>query len=973
MCLVNKKSIQSSILILVFVISIVHKGFNQSYNISYIGIEQGLPERFISNIIQDDNGFMWFVPFQNGIIRYDGVHFERYSIARNRGIQLYDNTISSIIKTNSGQLWAANDGITIINPKTMISRQVLEGKAVFGLTTNKKNIIRCLFKEKNGTIWGVDYRGVFTIQNEDVKTIQTVAGLPKESNCYYINKDNTGTLWFFTYAGIYYLDKQGHFICAKTNLDTRFSEKPFLVITDTENDLVGVIHLNTHFTLNEKEKTFYKGFPNNTISWQFFKKNYASYKEYVGNFVQAQDEYVNQFCFYKSKDATIWVGSHYGIFKIRPKITQFKTCPDLVSCSIRGLFEDTIKNTIFVGSYKGLFEYSPKTNTAHRISGEMPFHLLYKKENQLLVLSEGRGLQWIDLKQPDKASRVISPKGYSFSMASYTDSGNRVWFAHLGQIYTYDIHKDHREKFKFKNNKIDTLNGIITAIQKTKDGLFWVATTERLFCFDEKEGYKEYSFFQDARLGANSSINCIYEDEKGVLWLASKNFGLISLNRKDGTLVSYTHEDGLPNNETYAILSNDGGKNLYISTAHGLSFFDTEKKIFKNYYQNLGIAHNEFNRASYLKASDGAFYFGGINGITHFFPTKMDSQTNLIRPILTDYSIFSTKDSVKKFTQLGGLPTSIYMSPNDNIIEFHLSSTDYFEPQKVVYAYKMSDIDNDWVYLGSNNQIRYMNLAAGDYKLYVKVASSSGVWSNDILEISVHKELEFYQKAWFWVLIAIFVGLLVWSGFQIRLLQIRKENEIRMSIAANIHDDLGGTLYSINSSARKLKANLTDVEELSEVNQLVQFCEEAYQNMGELIWAINPENQYVYSLLERMEDYKDSILQSYTKITTFNMGDFETQKKISVDTKQHILMIFKESLVNIRKHSKPNKITIEIFNMPVFSLKVTNCFDERTQTDFSSGKGLYSMKQRAEQLNGTIKIESEKDCYTIYLLLKKPI
>ena len=150
MCLVNKKSIQSSILILVFVISIVHKGFNQSYNISYIGIEQGLPERFISNIIQDDNGFMWFVPFQNGIIRYDGVHFERYSIARNRGIQLYDNTISSIIKTNSGQLWAANDGITIINPKTMISRQVLEGKAVFGLTTNKKNIIRCLFKEKNG-------------------------------------------------------------------------------------------------------------------------------------------------------------------------------------------------------------------------------------------------------------------------------------------------------------------------------------------------------------------------------------------------------------------------------------------------------------------------------------------------------------------------------------------------------------------------------------------------------------------------------------------------------------------------------------------------------------------------------------------------------------------------------------------------------------------------------------------------------
>lgn len=652
-------------LILVLIISIVHKCFTQSYNISYIGIEQGLPERFISSIIQDDNGFMWLGSYQNGLIRFDGVRFERYSIAPNRGIQLSDNSIRGIIKTNSGQLWVANDGITIINPKTMISRQIFDGKTVFGATSNQKNIARCLFKDANGTIWGSDYRGVFKITNEDFNNIQIIPALPKESNCYYINKDKTGTLWFFTHVGIYYLDKQGQFFCAKTNFDKTFHEKPFWYITDINNDLVGIIYSNAYFSLNEKAKIFSKGFPNNAFTWQFLKKSYPLFNEYVGDFVHAYDESINQFYLYKSKDETIWVGSHCGIFKMRPKITEFKTCPDLASCSTRGMWEDIVNKTIYIGSYKGVFEYSPKSNTAHKVAEEMPFFILHKKEQKLLVFSEGRGLKYLDLKQGKKGDRIVySNKGFSHSMALYSDLGNKLWFAHQGQILTYDIKEDKVEEPKFNNNKLDSINSLITTIQKTKDGLFWVATTERLFCFDEKEGYKDYPFLHDLRLGANSSINCIYEDEKGLLWFASKTFGLICMDRKDGKISSFTKANGLSNNETYAILSNNGGKTLCISTASGLSFFDTEKKVFKNYYQNSGIAHNEFNKASYLKASDGTFYFGGINGITHFSPEKIDSRTNLIKPLLTEYSIFNTKESVKTITQFGGLSEPI--SPDNS-------------------------------------------------------------------------------------------------------------------------------------------------------------------------------------------------------------------------------------------------------------------------------------------------------------------
>ncbi|MBQ3127288.1 MAG: hypothetical protein IJC15_09480, partial [Clostridia bacterium] len=43
-----------------------------------------------------------------------------------------------------------------------------------------------------------------------------------------------------------------------------------------------------------------------------------------------------------------------------------------------------------------------------------------------------------------------------------------------------------------------------------------------------------------------------------------------------------------------------------------------------NYYQHDGLQENEFNAKAAYKAIDGKLYFGGIKGLTAFYPHIVD-------------------------------------------------------------------------------------------------------------------------------------------------------------------------------------------------------------------------------------------------------------------------------------------------------------------------------------------------------------
>jgi ligand-binding sensor domain-containing protein len=120
---------------------------------------------------------------------------------------------------------------------------------------------------------------------------------------------------------------------------------------------------------------------------------------------------------------------------------------------------------------------------------------------------------------------------------------------------------------------------------------------------------------------AVAHIFAIEETAPGLLWLAT-DAGLLSLQLESGAVKRFTTADGLANNYVCGMLS-EGDSALWLSTNHGLSRFRIADESFMSFFEEDGLSHNEFNRKSYFKAKDGRMYFGGLQGITAFYPEEL--------------------------------------------------------------------------------------------------------------------------------------------------------------------------------------------------------------------------------------------------------------------------------------------------------------------------------------------------------------
>ena len=127
----------------------------------------------------------------------------------------------------------------------------------------------------------------------------------------------------------------------------------------------------------------------------------------------------------------------------------------------------------------------------------------------------------------------------------------------------------------------------------------------------------------------HNEVNVLYEspNEPGVLWVGTQG-GLNKLDRTTERFVHYGEKEGLPNEVILGIVEDHHG-HLWLSTYKGLSRFDPQTETFKNYDVQDGLQSNEFNAGAYLKSKRGALFFGGINGITAFFPDEIRGENHL--------------------------------------------------------------------------------------------------------------------------------------------------------------------------------------------------------------------------------------------------------------------------------------------------------------------------------------------------------
>jgi signal transduction histidine kinase len=134
---------------------------------------------------------------------------------------------------------------------------------------------------------------------------------------------------------------------------------------------------------------------------------------------------------------------------------------------------------------------------------------------------------------------------------------------------------------------------------------------------------------------------------------------------------------------------------------------------------------------------------------------------------------------------------------------------------------------------------------------------------------------------------------------------------------------------------------------------------ELVDSMSDIVWVINPERDQLGDLVQRMRRFASDVFTSSGIEFTFRAPGNEQSLKVGAAVRRHVLLIFKESVNNVVRHSGCAKADIELrVESGWFVLTIKDNGRGFDPAHTGEGNGLVNMRERARMLGGALQMDS---------------
>ncbi len=516
-------------------------------------------------------------------------------------------------------------------------------------------------------------------------------------------------------------------------------------------------------------------------------------------------------CFLEDPDGILWIGTEggglnylernprgFGLLQHKPELPN-----SLVGNLVRSILEPRENpDLLWIATYGGLNIWDRRAgrhvhyrhNPADPVSLGSNYirHLFQDSGGDIWIATQNMGLDRYDRdidgfvhyrhdpQNPGSIShnyvRVISEDWEGNLWLGTVGGGLNRMSANRSTISRYPV--DQGDGMGLSSNRI-------YAIQPDpRAGIIWVGTSMGLNRLDPESG--QFTWFkhdpEDPDSLSNNMVMSLHLDRKGRLWVGTWGGGLNLLRENGARFDHITEADGLANNVVYSILEDDQGF-LWISTNLGLSRFNPVSRDFHNFDVHDGLQSNEFNANSCFRSQAGEMFFGGINGLTYFFPEQIHFNTVVPTLHITGFLLFNRPvpvgEQVRGRVILTENPESmekINLSYRENIIGFEFTALNYIQPEKNRYAYMLEGLEKEWNYVGGRRFAAY-SPPPGNYVFRVKAANNDGVWNQEGVSIRLHITPPFWQTWWFYGLAVLFIGSSALGLVRMRIRNLTKAKQ----------------------------------------------------------------------------------------------------------------------------------------------------------------------------------------------------
>ncbi len=964
--------------------------------------KDGMLNNSVYAMERSKNG-LWWIGTSEGLQRFDGYSFENWTEAIDKSSVIHLG-VQRIFEDSKSNIWVFNLGYPYVFPAGSKKYQLVKIDSTKETYYPDTYLIPLM--ENNGRIWcfqeNTGFYGI-NMQTKKIDTLIRILYKPDQiagniNSIPFLGKDENGYSWVtqdFADSNYIFQFKPGEPVkriafpvekYGRLKAYLPLGNDQFLYLSTTYTALCNADDFSRPVKILSK-----KNIPGNFVRYFSYEKlkvhNKGSFiftgengiYEYVPSTQTLQDyatgaysqiNLTRQFIFVIKEDerGNIWIGRDASdglLVFYRGKLKfNFLQAPRQYFNLVYSLASDNQGKVIATNFQKGINVFDklgkwekyidlPKTENGLSPSmRSMNFidsnHLVMKSLFGKMIVLNTDNYSLLDISHlmPSRVSGQNTFDGHFLQVGK-----NKLQFVH--DNYVMQLIKNgesyHIEQLDslFSERSINTFNYL-------PNGQIILGTSDGCYIKDNKKWSKiqgtEKFYFKHLAL-----------DNTGTIWAAS-TFGIL-LIRNNKVVKTYNLASGLLNEFIYGILIDDEG-NAWYSCNMGLGCIQKNGNI-KFFTEADGLQGDEFDTQSFWKGSDGKLYFGGIKGISSFYPRQVLQTEDPGKIILSAVQVngvnYPAEGRIEDITK-------IELAYNQNAITFNFTLNDFSDPGYNLYKVKLTEYDADWVSLKNIHTTRY-SLPPGSYELHIKGSIDGSNWSDEFI-LPVKIDHAWWQTGWFkWIIGLMSIGLIglaIWNYNKRKLFRLNQQLQLqqemqkeRERISRDLHDNIGAYSTAMIANTDSLEQMNKDPESSEKIFYLKENARNILSTIRETIWLLNSKNLTISGFTEGFINYCTNMLRNYEGIEIEFKEEINQNKNLSPATAINLLRILQEVIQNILKHSNASKLYCYIKSNESLSISISDNGKGFDTTARSYGNGLENMRHRATEINFKLAIKSE--------------
>jgi signal transduction histidine kinase len=217
--------------------------------------------------------------------------------------------------------------------------------------------------------------------------------------------------------------------------------------------------------------------------------------------------------------------------------------------------------------------------------------------------------------------------------------------------------------------------------------------------------------------------------------------------------------------------------------------------------------------------------------------------------------------------------------------------------------------------------------------------------------------------------VSLAVTAIIIAFFTFRLLQLKKQHQIRQSISSDLHDDIGATLNSVRLFTHMA---ITTPAKGEYLNQAMSLLNQATTGLRDMVWVLDDSRDSTEDFISRIKQFAAPVAEASNISFSFDIQDGIRNELLNKEEKRNLFLIAKEVINNSIKYAGCSVIQVtlsQVHKKTSLIIKDNGCgFAEAT---VARGNGLNNIRERAKQIHYTAHIAAAPGMGTCVTISKK--